>query len=109
MTTEKDGTKTEADYLEYGYNDKQVILKQYVLGADGTWKLNPHFGNDGNVMAEKVADGCDRGEDRHAEPDLWHLQGAQRGGPRWWTPPRPSASPSRCRTPPTWAAARWPC
>lgn len=57
MTTEKDGTKTEADYLEYGYNDKQVILKQYVLGADGTWKLNPHFGNDGNVMAEKVADG----------------------------------------------------
>ena len=22
-----------------------------------TWKLNPHFGNDGNVMAEKVADG----------------------------------------------------
>ena len=54
---EKDGTKTEADYLEYGYNDKQVILKQYVLGADGTWKLNPHFGNDGNVMAEKVADG----------------------------------------------------
>lgn len=57
VTTEKDGTKTEADYLEYGYNDKQVILKQYVLGADGTWKLNPHFGNDGNVMAEKVADG----------------------------------------------------
>lgn len=40
VTTEKDGTKTEADYLEYGYNDKQVILKQYVLGADGTWKLN---------------------------------------------------------------------
>ena len=28
-----------------------------MLGADGTWKLNPHFGNDGNVMAEKVADG----------------------------------------------------
>ncbi len=57
VTTEKDGTKTEADYLEYGYNGKQVILKQYVLGADGTWKPNPHFGNDGNVMAEKVADG----------------------------------------------------
>ena len=69
VTTEKDGTKTEADYLEYGYNDKQVILKQYVLDADGTWKLNPHFGNDGNVMAEKVADGVTEAKTDTLNPD----------------------------------------
>ncbi len=52
VTTEKDGTQTEADYIEYGYNEKQVVLKQYLLGADGEWVRNTNFGNDTSVRAE---------------------------------------------------------
>ncbi|MFR5091633.1 MAG: hypothetical protein ACLTDR_06085 [Adlercreutzia equolifaciens] len=80
-----------------------------MLGADGTWKLNPHFGNDGNVMAEKVADGVTGGEDRHAEPDLWHLQGAQRGGPDGGRLPGRAPHLHGAELHLTWATARWPC
>ncbi len=105
MTTEKDGTQDRGRLPEYGYNDKQVILKQYVLGADGTGSSTPHFWQRRQRHGREGGRRRDRGEDRHAEPDLWHLQGAQRGGPDGGRLPAERLT-FTVPNPPTWAAGK---
>ncbi|WP_418994347.1 SdrD B-like domain-containing protein [Adlercreutzia equolifaciens] len=67
-TLTKDGTKDTEDFIEYGYNGKQVILKQW-LYENGQWVQNENFGNDENVMAEKVADGVTEAKTDTLNPD----------------------------------------
>lgn len=54
-TLTKDGTKVTEDFIEYGYNNKQVILKQW-LYENGQWVQNENFGDDENVKAANIGE-----------------------------------------------------
>ena len=54
-TLSKDGKKITEDFIEYGYNNKQVILKQW-LYENGKWVQNKNFGDDENVKAANIGE-----------------------------------------------------